>query len=159
MTQLTTNLYLADATRSDTATKFNIDNSPADKQIIQNIQFAATCLEQVIHVVKRKKVNTSRGYIPEITSWYRCPKLNAKVGGVPTSRHVKGLAIDFRPASGYTKLDIAVLLRNMSWLPIEEVVVYDYTRHIHVAFRDYDRATKPEFIVYRTKGGPASSLF
>jgi uncharacterized protein YcbK (DUF882 family) len=30
-----------------------------------------------------------------VTSWYRCPEYNAKVGGAPNSLHMKGLAMDF----------------------------------------------------------------
>lgn len=29
-----------------------------------------------------------------VTSWYRTEKRNKKVGGRPTSRHLKGLAVD-----------------------------------------------------------------
>lgn len=31
----------------------------------------------------------------EVISWYRCPKRNAAVKGVPTSQHLLGKAVDF----------------------------------------------------------------
>jgi zinc D-Ala-D-Ala carboxypeptidase len=37
-----------------------------------------------------------------ISSGYRCPRLNAAVGGSPTSGHVTGYAADLVPANGRT---------------------------------------------------------
>ena len=36
-----------------------------------------------------------------VTSGYRCPELNEIVGGVDNSYHVRGQAMDFRPAIGH----------------------------------------------------------
>ena len=33
---------------------------------------------------------------------YRCPQVNAAVGGVATSYHQRGLAIDIHPGAGFT---------------------------------------------------------
>lgn len=43
-----------------------------------------------------EKIRVILGEIPiYVTSAYRCPKHNAKVGGSPTSRHMEGQAMDF----------------------------------------------------------------
>ena len=43
-----------------------------------------------------EKIRVILGEIPMyVTSAYRCPKHNAKVGGSPTSRHMEGQAMDF----------------------------------------------------------------
>jgi Peptidase M15 len=36
----------------------------------------------------------------EITSWYRPKALNKRVGGASKSQHIRGLAVDFRSATG-----------------------------------------------------------
>ncbi|MCX8602659.1 hypothetical protein J3U62_12370 [Gilliamella sp. B3773] len=80
-------------TRSTTADRLQIDNSvPAD--LMPNVQLTAIKLEFVRQALG-KPIN--------ITSGYRCPALNARVGGVSTSAHTKGLAVDFHSSYGTPK--------------------------------------------------------
>lgn len=91
--KLTEHFALEEFTRSTTADRLKIDNSvPAD--LMQNIQLTAIKLESVRKVLD-KPIN--------ITSGYRCPALNARVGGVSTSAHTKGLAVDFHSSYGTPK--------------------------------------------------------
>jgi len=46
----------------------------------------------------------------EISSAYRCPQLNAAVGGAPSSQHVQGLAADFVCPDFGTPLEIALAI-------------------------------------------------
>ena len=48
-------------------------------------------------LLERVRVNLSRPIV--ITSGYRCPTYNAKIGGVPNSAHVYGYAVDIRVKS------------------------------------------------------------
>ena len=49
-----------------------------------------------------------------ITSAYRCPEHNKRVGGVPDSAHVRGYAVDIKcPSSGYRYQVLRFLLRNL----------------------------------------------
>lgn len=84
---------LEEFTRSPTANKLKIDNSvPTD--LMPNVQLTATHLELV-----RKAL----GSPIIITSGYRCRALNSRVGGVATSAHTKGLAVDFKSSFGTPK--------------------------------------------------------
>ena len=47
-----------------------------------------------------------------VTSGYRCPLLNRKVGGVPTSYHLKGQAADIR-AKNMRNGDLYALIKQM----------------------------------------------
>jgi hypothetical protein len=49
-----------------------------------------------------EKVRAITGEPLRINSGYRCPELNAAVGGSPTSYHMLGLAADFDPPAGWT---------------------------------------------------------
>lgn len=65
-----------------------------------------------------------------ISSGYRCPELNAKVGGVPTSQHVKGQAADVWCAT-LTPYDLARIV-------VEEELEFDqmilYPGFLHLSF-------------------------
>lgn len=53
--------------------------------------------EQVRHTAEMaERVRAALGGRPmTVTSWYRCPRWNAYVNGVPNSQHLLGRAIDF----------------------------------------------------------------
>ncbi len=56
-----------------------------------------------------------RGYLGKpliITSGYRCPEHNRRVGGVPDSPHIKGLALDVLTESSRERFKIFTWLVN-----------------------------------------------
>lgn len=55
-----------------------------------------------------------------VNSGYRCPELNALVGGVPTSQHVKGEAADIATD---TPAEIAGLALELG-LPFDQMILY-----------------------------------
>lgn len=91
--KLTEHFKLEEFTHSPTATQLKIDNSVPD-YLMPNIQLTA---------IKLELVRKALGSPIIITSGYRCPKLNARVGGVSTSAHTKGLAVDFHSSYGTPK--------------------------------------------------------
>ena len=91
--QLTENFTLEEFTRSTTASRLKIDNR-VPGELMPNIQLTAIKLELVRQALGKPIV---------ITSGYRCPALNARVGGVSTSAHTKGLAVDFKSSFGTPK--------------------------------------------------------
>ena len=91
--KLTEHFTLDEFTRSTTADRLKIDNSvPAD--LMPNIKLTVSQLELVRQALGKPII---------ITSGYRCPALNARVGGVATSAHTKGLAVDFHSSFGTPK--------------------------------------------------------
>src|SRR5690606_6364327 len=92
--QLTKHFALAEFTRSDTARRLGIDNSPTPEHL-ENLRKLAQTLEQLRAVL---------GHPIHITSGYRSPALNKAVGGSATSSHSEGLAADFHcPGFGSDK--------------------------------------------------------
>ena len=55
-----------------------------------------------------------------VNSGYRCPELNALVGGVPTSQHVKGEAADIATD---TPAELAGLALELG-LPFDQMILY-----------------------------------
>lgn len=75
---------------SDTAVKYNIDNTPGEEEYNN--------LEVLICALDSLREHYGKAII--VTSGYRCPALNKKVGGVATSAHVFGYAADLVPKNG-----------------------------------------------------------
>lgn len=82
---LSKNLTLAEMVRSESATKYKIDNSP-NAEHLENIIALAKNVFQPIREYFNKPIIISSGY--------RSPKLNNAVGGSNTSQHSKGEAMD-----------------------------------------------------------------
>lgn len=82
---LAKNFTLTELTKSETATRFGIDNHPTH-EIIENLRGLA---ENVL-----QKVRYRFGPVT-VTSGYRSQAVNKKAGGSATSDHCKGFAADF----------------------------------------------------------------
>lgn len=80
------NFSIKELTYSKRAIEKGISNIPSTKEL-DNLMYVITQLE---------RVRTLLGNVPLlISSGYRCKALNEAVGGVSTSAHVQGLAVDF----------------------------------------------------------------
>ena len=78
---------LAEMTRSDTARRLGIDNTPSD-DIKKNLTlFINTVLDPI---------REDWGSPIIVSSGYRCPELNKAVGGVKTSGHLYGFCADLQ---------------------------------------------------------------
>lgn len=83
--QLTEHFQLSEFTRSTTATRLGIDNTPSE-QVIDNLR------QLCIHVLEPLRQTVTLPII--ISSGYRSPPLNKAVGGVRNSQHMTGQACD-----------------------------------------------------------------
>ena len=72
---------------SKTAKKLKIDNTPKDDFTISNLHWIMTRLDDIREAWGKPII---------ITSGYRCEELNKAVGGVTTSYHQLGLAVDIK---------------------------------------------------------------
>lgn len=84
---LSEHFTLSEFVRSETAERKHIDNTPSP-EVVDNLR--ALCR----NVLEPARV--SFGAPIYITSGYRCPALNAAVGGKPTSQHLRGEAADLQ---------------------------------------------------------------
>jgi len=69
-----------------------------------------------------------------ITSAYRTPEQNKAAGGVPTSQHLKGEAIDFKPYGSTTYNQL--LLYIMDNVEYDQFIIYDGFMHISFSSRN-----------------------
>ena len=81
---------IAELCASETAKKYNIDNTP-NPIIISHLQ-------QLINFLN--PLREAWGSAINVTSGYRCKRLNDMVGGSKTSSHMIGYGVDLVPANG-----------------------------------------------------------
>jgi zinc D-Ala-D-Ala carboxypeptidase len=85
--QLTSHFTLEEMLESQTARRWNIQEqfNPPD-EVVQNLKLlCVNILEPLRKYINRPIV---------ISSGYRCAEVNKRVGGQPTSQHIKGQAAD-----------------------------------------------------------------
>lgn len=124
---------------SPTAKRKGIDNTPT-AQVKENLE---ALVNKVLDPLRKK---WGRPII--VTSGYRCPKLNAAVGGATNSAHMYGQAADIRTQSD-SREDNMALLRCIlaSGLPFDKLIaeyVDDKGRPdwIHISFTPQRRGIK-----------------
>lgn len=124
--KLSIHFDLSEFTHSQTAIRRGIDNTP-DDTILTNLYRLAQTLEQVREVLGKPII---------ISSGYRCPELNAAIGGSKTSAHMKGLACDFTcPAFG---TPYAVALEIADSVVEFDQIIYEGT-WVHLGLSDNPR--------------------
>lgn len=109
--QLSPNFSLNEFTASVKASSRGISNHP-DKEALEAIKALVELLLQPLRSLIAKPF--------KITSGYRSPELNAAVGGVKTSQHSKGQAVDF-VVQGVTPHEVCQIVIN-SGLEFDQVI-------------------------------------
>ena len=120
------NFRLKEFTASEKAKKLGIDNTKVPDFAKNNIK------ELVYQILQPLRDATGKPII--INSGYRCLKLNSAVGGVPTSQHVYGQAVDIQ-VKGMTPYEVAKVVMEL-YLPFDQMILYNNFIHISIGTRD-----------------------
>lgn len=127
---LTNNFRLKEFTHSKTAVANGLKNEPNDR-VVENIKTLCTRLLQPL----RDSYNEAF----RINSGYRCLKLNRLVGGVPSSQHTVGQAVDVK-VNEPRKL-LTELLK--SGLMFDQAILYPTFLHL-----SYNSANNRKQVLY-----------
>ena len=100
--QITPHFNMYEVCFSQTALQKNIDNRPNNQILINATALCKNILEKVREHYNKPII---------VHSIYRCGQLNIAVGGVKTSQHCTGQAVDFT-IDGINDLDIVNWIRN-----------------------------------------------
>lgn len=117
---MTQNFKLAEFTRSATAARLGIDNTPSTT-VVENLHHLCTAVLQPLR--------DHLGVPITITSGYRAPALNRAVGGSSTSQHMTGEAADLRlpRVAGTNRADLTAARRWMTFivahLPFDQLIL------------------------------------
>ena len=119
----------SELTRSDTARIRRIDNTPTPE--------ASTALDALMwNVLDPIRRMWGRPII--VNSGYRCPKLNAAVGGSATSQHMKGEAADITAGDPTKNKELFDMIER-SAIPFDQLIDEKGYRWIHVSYRPNGR--------------------
>ena len=120
--KISENFNLSEFTKSDTAKRLGINNEIMSERIRNNIKQLVFNVLQPLRDYVEKSVTISSGY--------RCPKLNAEVGGVASSQHCKGEGADIK-IDGLTSYEIASAIIKLN-LPYDQLILYP--NFVHVSY-------------------------
>ena len=142
---LTENFTLSEMTKSETALRYDMDNSPP-QEITSNLQAL------VVHVLQPVRDHYGTGV--KVNSGYRSPDVNAKVGGSKTSDHCKGMAADIE-IPGVPNAELAEWIRSN--LLFTQVILEFYTQGVpdsgwvHVSY-DHENLKKQALTAVKEDG-------
>lgn len=142
--QLSPHFTLAEATKSPTAIRLGIDNTPDSKTIDK---MKLVCRE----VLEPLRAHFAKPVI--INSFYRCPRLNAEVGSKPSSQHVLGEAVDLE-IPGIGNAEVAAWMRDN--LTADQIILEFYepgkpdSGWVHVSYKE--NACRQECLTVNSKG-------
>ena len=112
--RLSKNFTLKEFTRSQTATRLGLDNTPNE----EHLENAKALFENVV-----QKIRDEHG-VTRINSGYRGPELNKAVGGSPNSQHCHGEAADLE-CDNIDNLELAKWIRDN--LEFDQLILEFYT--------------------------------
>lgn len=98
--------------KSATATKLGINNTPP-AHIVMNLKFLVELLLDPLREAYGKPIYVNCGY--------RCPELNAVIGGSRSSQHLSGLAVDIH-VKGESNAVLYELVKNHN-LPFDQLIL------------------------------------
>lgn len=118
--------------RSNTASKYGIDNTPISQEVLDNLDYTMDRLDEI---------REGWGKPIVITSGYRCKELNEKVGGKPTSQHLRGEAVDIK----WDEALFDYILKNHKF---DQLISErsKRTRWIHISFKKFNEREQVIFM-------------
>ena len=143
--KLSENFTVAEYTKSQTATRHGIDNSLSE----EHLENAKKLFANVVQPIREKFGVTL------ITSGYRSPELNSKIGGSSKSQHCKGQAVDLECLKE-SNADVAMWIENN--LDFDQLILEFYTigdprsGWVHVSYNDYGKNRKSVLTASRVNG-------
>jgi hypothetical protein len=140
--KLTRNFPLSEFTISRTARKYGIDNSVPAK-LMDNVAFLAVCAQTLRDDMSK---HFGKDVPVSISSGYRTPRLNRKLGGSKTSAHKDALAIDFTSPKVSVDDMYQFIYDNREKYPFIDQCIYEYGEWIHLGVRRAEAEPRHEFL-------------
>lgn len=144
---LTEHFTMEELTRSDTARRLGIDNTPDGKEL-ENLKKTAGMMEIVRSLLDDNPISVSSGY--------RSPKLNGSlVGTSRTSAHMRGQAVDFTcPGFGTPREIVRKLMACKEELLFDQLIL-EGDAWVHIGFADAPRGQ----VLYAKNPGTANTVY
>lgn len=116
---------LEELTHSATADAHNVRNVPNERQTESIEALMVDCLDPIRELWRERLI---------VNSGYRCPRLNALVGGVKNSQHMRGEAADITTNS---RANNALLFKKVanSDIDFDQLILEAGANWIHVSYK------------------------
>lgn len=114
---------MRELTRSATAEARGIDNTPTTEAAVRLTTLVTHVLDPLREIYGRPIT---------VNSGYRCPQLNAAVGGAKTSQHMRGEAADITAGSKEENKKLFELIRKN--LPFDQLLNESDYSWVHVSY-------------------------
>lgn len=140
MTKLTNNFTLEEFYKSNTADKYGIDNT-IPEIYIDNVKALANILQLI---------REEWGSPIIITSGYRSPKLNKKVGGASNSDHVYACAVDIKTTNNKNKelFNLILSLVKLKKISLRQIIdEYNYS-WCHISINNEHNSYKDNQVLH-----------
>lgn len=125
-TKLSPHFTLNEFVRSQTAARLGINNIP-DDTVYGTLLKTAAFMEEVRRICRSPIV---------ISSGYRSPELNARIGGSPRSQHMTGHAVDFTSQNQTPQQTMKLLLgSNLDY----DQLILEFDSWVHISWSDRPR--------------------
>lgn len=153
--QITANFSYREMTRSETAVRHGIDNTP-NKSEFANINYTAQQLEK-LRAYLNEKYQKPIAII--VTSCFRNDRVNKLVGGSHTSAHRYGLAADC-DATGFTSRAFAkeiLEMRDKGLIAFDQLILEfperDNGAWVHIGFKTDGKNQRNQVLTATRRGG------
>ena len=139
--KLSEHFSLIEFTRSQTASRYGIDNTPNEEQL-ENLKTLAKGLEDVRTKLDSNPINISSGF--------RCEALNDRLGSKRTSRHIMGLAADLT-CDRYGDVERIFNVLKESSIGFDQLIL-EYNSWIHISFPKEGEEPRRQVLVIDKNG-------
>lgn len=140
---LTPHFSWDEVTFSETAARHNIDNTPPES-LHENILQQAHLMESVREILGRPIL---------VTSWYRSPEVNQRVGGSLESAHMQGLGTDFVCRTFGPPLGVCqAIYLYMDELGIDQLI-HEFGRWTHIGLPLPGKAPRRQALTAKSVNG------
>jgi len=139
--KLSEHFSLIEFTRSQTASRHGIDNTPNEEQL-ENLKTLAKGLEDVRTKLDNNPINISSGF--------RCQDLNDRLGSKRTSRHILGLAADFT-CDRYDNVGRVFEVLADSSIEFDQLIL-EYDSWIHISFPKEGEQPERQVLIINKEG-------
>jgi len=139
--KLSEHFSLIEFTRSQTASRHGIDNTPNEEQL-ENLKTLAKGLEDVRTKLDNNPINISSGF--------RCQDLNDRLGSKRTSRHILGLAADFT-CDRYDNVGRVFEVLADSSIEFDQLIL-EYDSWIHISFPKKGEQPERQVLIINKEG-------
>ena len=122
---------IEELTRSNTAEEHGIDNTPTKEAREKLVALVDNVLDPLREMYGKPII---------VNSGYRCPQLNAAVGGAKNSQHMRGEAADITAGSKEENKKLFELIRER--LPFDQLLNESDYSWVHVSYVSPERNRK-----------------